>query len=94
MISASSRYATSTLDTQEIDGQSVIYILPSQPVVTTFQYSFYTVTPADRIDTLAATFLGNPTLWYLIAQVNPQLIDYFLLTPGTILRIPIVATVT
>lgn len=93
MISANSRYSKSVLTTEEVDGASVVYILPTQPVVTTFQYVYHTVTYVDRIDTIAASFLGNPALWYLIAQVNPQIIDFLSLTPGTTLRIPTIATV-
>jgi len=93
MISANSRYATSTLATEEINGISTVYILPTPPVITTFQYIYYSVTYSDRIDTIAYSFLGNPALWYMIAQVNPQVIDFMTLTPGTVLRIPTVATV-
>jgi len=93
VISANSRYASSTLETNDYQGTDILYILPTQPTVTTFQYSYYTVTYADRIDTLASTFLSNPALWYMIARVNPQIIDFFNLTAGTVLRIPIIATV-
>ena len=93
MISSNSRYANSTLLTEEVNGKSIVFIAPTQPTVQTFQYNFYTVVLADRIDTIASTFLGNPSLWYMIAQVNPQIINFFTLTPGTILRIPTVATV-
>jgi hypothetical protein len=93
MISANSRYKNSSLTTEEVNNKSIIYILPSQPVVEVFQYSYYNVTFADRIDTIAATFLGNPALWYLIAKVNPQIMNFLDLQPGTVLRIPTIATV-
>lgn len=91
MISANSRYASSSLATQAGTGKA--YILPTQPITQTFQYSFYVVTGADRIDTIAAAFLGDPTQWFLIAQVNPELINFFNLAPGTMLRIPVIAKV-
>ena len=93
MISPNSRYNTSQLTTEEVNGKSIIYILPNEPVVTVFQYSYYTVTFADRIDTIAASFLGNPALWYLIARVNPQIMNFMDLQPGTVIRIPSIATV-
>lgn len=93
MISANSRYKNSQLTTEEVDGKSIIYILPSQATVTVFQYSYYVVTFADRIDTIAATFLGNPALWYMIAQVNPQIMNFMDLQPGVVIRIPTIASV-
>lgn len=93
MISPNSRYINSILITEERNGKSVVYIAPTQPVVQVFQYNFYSVVVADRIDTIASTFLGNPSLWYLIAQVNPQIINFLNLKPGTVLRIPTIATV-
>ena len=93
MITPLSRYATAKLTTEEVDGKSVIYIVPPQQLVTVFKYTFYVVTFADRIDTIAATFLDNPTLWYKIAQVNPQIMNWTNLQPGTVIRIPLVATV-
>ena len=93
MITPLSRYANSRLTTQEINNKSVIYIVPSAAQVTVFQYTFYTVTFADRIDNIANTFLGNPALWFKIAQVNPQIMNWMNLQPGTVIRIPLVATV-
>jgi len=93
LISPNSRYATAKLTTVEVDGKSIVYILPPNQNVTIFTYTYYTVTFADRIDNIAATFLGNPSLWYRIAQVNPQVMNWLDLQPGTVIRIPLVATV-
>lgn len=93
MITPLSRYRNFKLVTEEINGKSTIFIAENQPQVTVFQYTFYTVTFADRIDNIANSFLGNPTLWYKIAQVNPQIMNWLNLQPGTVIRIPLVATV-
>jgi hypothetical protein len=93
MISPNSRYNTTKLVTEEVNNKSTIYILPPNQKVTVFQYTYYTVTFADRIDNIAATFLGNPTLWYQIAQVNPQIMNWLTLQPGTTIRIPLITTV-
>ena len=93
MITPLSRYSTAKLTTKEVNGKSTIYIVPPQQVVTVFKYTYYVVTFADRIDTIASNFLGNPTLWYKIAQVNPQIMNWSNLQPGTVIRIPLVATV-
>jgi len=94
MITPLSRYSKSKLTTEEVDGQSIVYILPQVASVTIFKYTYYTVTFADRIDNIASTFLGNPALWYQIAQVNPQVMNWLNLQPGTVIRIPLVATVS
>ena len=92
MISQNSRYNTAKRTTEEVNGKSIIYILPPNQIVIVFSYTFYTVTFADRIDSIAATFLGNPALWYKIAQVNPQIMNWLNLEPGTVIRIPLVST--
>jgi len=93
VISPNSRYNTAKLTTEEINGKSLIYILPPSQQVTVFQYTYYTVVFADRIDSIASSFLGNPALWFKIAQVNPQIMNWLDLQPGTVIRIPLIATV-
>lgn len=93
MITPNSRYATAKLTTEEVDGKSTIYILPPNQQVTVFTYTYYTVTFADRIDSIATAYLGNPTLWYKIAQVNPQILDWLNLEAGMVIRIPLVAAI-
>lgn len=91
MIAANSRYASATVVTQKVNGDDTLYITPSAPKTYTFQYKNYVVNGADRIDDLAASFIGDPTQWFLIAQANPQVLNWFNLTPGTIIRIPTVS---
>jgi nucleoid-associated protein YgaU len=93
VISPNSRYNTAKLTTEEVNGKSIIYILPPNQQVTVFQYTYYTVAFADRIDSIASSFLGNPALWFKIAQVNPQIMNWLDLQPGTVIRIPLIATV-
>lgn len=49
--------------------------------------SVHRVRRGDRIDLLAARYLGEPTHWRLIADENPGL-DFAALEPGTIVSIP------
>lgn len=51
-------------------------------------FFFYNWVEGDRIDLLADTFLANPSLWWQIMDLNPQILDPFDIAPGTQLRIP------
>jgi nucleoid-associated protein YgaU len=67
---------------------------PVQALFTTYVYSppaftsFYTVQPGDRWDRIAHRIYGDPTLWWRIADMNPELFDPRALRPGTIIRVP------
>lgn len=51
-------------------------------------YYWYEVTENDRIEGIATRTLGNPTLWWQIMDINPDVLNPFELTPGLQLRIP------
>lgn len=52
----------------------------------------YSVQQGDNLDLLALKFYNNPTLWWAIAYFN-NLIDAFEpLVPGSILKIPAIAS--
>lgn len=53
-----------------------------------FQFAWYTVKDGDRIDIIAARFLGEADLWWMLADYNPEWLYYDYLPPGTLLRIP------
>lgn len=53
-----------------------------------FQFAYYTVQDGDRIDMLAERFLGDPELWWVIADHNPEKMFYDYLAVGSLLRIP------
>lgn len=90
MIYEDSRYETATVDLiQGIDGVVRLTIEPgSVQRSSPFQYSRYTVVEGDRIDIIASKLLGDPELWWMIADVNPQRSFYDQIPPGTVLRIP------
>ena len=46
------------------------------------------ITDSDRLDTLAAKYLGDGTYWWIIAEMND--LDWsFDFEPGQIIRIPV-----
>lgn len=48
----------------------------------------YTVQIKDTIESLAAQIYGDPSLWWRIADINPQVQFPLDLEPGMIIRIP------
>ena len=51
-------------------------------------YFYYNWVETDRLDNLALKYLGNPSMWWEIMDINPEILDPFTITPGTQLRIP------
>jgi hypothetical protein len=43
---------------------------------------------SDRIDLLAVQYFGDARMWWHIADANPEILDWTVLTPGQIIRIP------
>lgn len=51
-------------------------------------FTLYAVQPGDRWDKIAHRFYGNPTLWWKVADLNPELFDPRAIRPGVIIRVP------
>jgi nucleoid-associated protein YgaU len=88
MIAADSRYSSSTLTTVVKGNNNVIVITPSAATAYTFNYVMYTTTANDRVEIISNAFYGDPNSWYLIADANPEIMDWSALSAGTVLRIP------
>ena len=87
---AGSRYADSKIATVVKDGQDIAVIVPSEQQPFSFRYTAYQVVEGDRIDNIAYQYYGDPTLWWRIADANPSMMWFDDLTPGIVLRIPVV----
>lgn len=89
MIFSNSRYAGYTLELiTDNQGDTRNTILLPEPKAVSFTYLTYSWTHLDRIDTLAYRFFGNATLWWKIANANPEILYWDIVTPGTQVRIP------
>jgi nucleoid-associated protein YgaU len=94
MISANSRYANSTLvPATNLDGNDILAVTFNEPVNTVIQYQNYVVTGSDTIDGLAYKIFGDGTLWWAIANLNPEILDFSAITTGQTIRIPVVTGV-
>lgn len=51
-------------------------------------FFIYEWVETDRLDNIATRFLGDPSQWWVIMDINPEIIDPNAIAPGTHLRIP------
>ncbi len=87
---AGSRYADQpVLQVMGSDGSYRPTVYGPAPFINSAFYH-HVISLGDRMDLLAEQYLGDPTLWWQIADANPQITypDIALLPPG-ISRIPI-----
>lgn len=54
----------------------------------TQSYFIYEWVETDRLDNIATRFLGDASQWWVIMDINPEIIDPQSIAPGTQLRIP------
>lgn len=88
MISSRSRYANSIVSVVNSDRGDLLTILPADPSPKIFNFTYVLVTDGDRIDLMAHRIYGDDTLWWKIADANPEIMDWTTLPVGTVLRIP------
>lgn len=90
MISAASRYANNSVENiTGTDGVTRRTIMPRTVLSRTAVVTDYTWRAGDRVDLLAARFYGDETLWWVLADANPQILDWTSVVEGTIVRIPV-----
>jgi nucleoid-associated protein YgaU len=85
-------YGTSILQYTAPNGQTIPYLarrIVPQPGAPNFAtVAQYTVRQGDRLDLIAATYLGDPLLFWLICDANGAIRPYDLVaTPGKVLAI-------
>jgi hypothetical protein len=85
-----SRYYDSTIDyfTTRPDGDNAPVIFYDFSDIGQINYVDYLWKDGDRIDSIAAKFFLFPTRWWIIAEFNPKINDWFNVNPGTNIRIP------
>lgn len=88
-IAADSRYTSAVITTAVgPDGETRQEMRAAFPRSRMVTYTYYRVTEGERIDTITYDFYGRADLWWRIADANPEIVDWFDLRPGTVLRVP------
>lgn len=90
MITAESRYADSKVDKVVTDDGVRLTIVPGAQKDFRITYTLYQWRSYDRIDVMADTVYGDPTRWWIIADANPEIMDWGSVPTGKIIRIPTV----
>lgn len=89
MIGSQSRYASATITTAVGPDEGTRQEMrPAFPKARVISYTDYRVTGADRVDTIAFNFYGNAQYWWMIADANPEIMDWLNLQPGDVIRVP------
>ena len=83
MLSASSRYTTTTVSTA-----TDTTVIAVRKDTATVEYSTYTARDGDSFVLLAIRLFNDPSQYWRIADLNPQVKFPDLVTVGTVLRIP------
>lgn len=90
MITPQSRYNPQNAAVVRLPNSSGTYnlsILRTVPRAAA-RFTLYTWKEFDRPDLVAYRLLNNPSLWWAIFDINPEIIDPLNVTPGTLVRIP------
>lgn len=87
-ISADSRYAQSSISTFTVNGQPRQAIVAGQQVPFVVTYTYHQVLANERIDQIAYTYYADATRWWVIADANPEILDFSSLQAGYLLRVP------
>jgi phage tail protein X len=88
-ITADSRYVTATVTTAVgPDGETRQEMRPAFPRSRLISYTYYRVIDGERVDTIAHDFYGRGDFWWMIADANPEILDWLALDPGTVIRVP------
>ena len=85
-----SRYEEDTVDRVRAGSEDYAAAVYHQapPLVQVFSYGLHYVVQGDRLDMLAATYLGDAELSWVLANANPELFYPDDIPAGTVLRIP------
>jgi nucleoid-associated protein YgaU len=88
MITSNSRYANSNLTLVPSARGTNLAVVPGQQREWSFNFTYHQIDGADRMDLLAEQYYGDARMWWHIADANPEVMDWTVLTPGQIIRIP------
>ena len=89
MITADSRYVGAVITTASgPDGETRQEMRAAFPRSRVISYTYHRVIEGERIDVLAHRTYGKATLWWRIADANPEILDWYDVEPGTIIRLP------
>jgi nucleoid-associated protein YgaU len=94
MITPGSRYVNAVVIQVDTGSKLLWAVYPTAKItrkVLAFRYQ--TAIQGDRFDTLAYREYGDPLLWWVLAQANPEIFYPDEIPVGTVIRIPSAASI-
>lgn len=89
MITARSRYAASAVNVVDHPTRgSILSVSPRLAQTRVFNFTYLALEAEDRPDLIAYRVYGDASMWWKIADANPEILDWSEVDPGTVLRIP------
>lgn len=90
MISANSRYVTDIVSrVQGANGNWNLAVYHAQVGTKTLQFTYYSMRQGDTLTRLASVQYADDTLWWVIADANPEVLYWDNLPIGTTIRVPV-----
>ena len=87
-ISVFSRYANNLVQPIINNGLTKQTIIVTPPRERRISFSTYTWRLGDQIEYLAYSAYGDEQAWWVIADANPEILLWDIITPGTTIRVP------
>lgn len=88
MITQNSRYVKAAVTVVEDRHGKHQSVTVPEPQASTFNFTYYQTEYDDTPYWIAHVILGDGRLWWMVADANPEILDWSFLEPGTIIRIP------
>lgn len=89
-ITSGSRYEKSIVDFfhKKENGATYPIILYSFDDLTNISFFYHIYRTGETLHSLSQKYLRTPSMWWAIAEYNPEVTDVLHITDGTLLRIP------
>jgi hypothetical protein len=89
-IYSGSRYEYSLIDFFSVkpngdENPTVFYSMTDMGVVNYYQHTY---NQGERLDLLSYKYYETPSFWWVIAEFNPEILDFTNIPAGTVIRIP------
>jgi hypothetical protein len=91
MISSNSRYVhTKLVVAPNLQGTNDVQVMtPSLAIAYSFRCTNYFWQQFDNLPDLAYNVYSDPSLWWVIADANPEILLWDVVPIGTIIRLPV-----
>jgi hypothetical protein len=85
-----SRYETADIDKVQVGPDSYNVVMFGPPPQTAgVPFNVIVMPGGMRLETLAQKLLGDAKKWWVIADLNPEIDDFFRIPMGALIRVPV-----